>query len=423
LADFFLVHNREILLRCDDSVVRPGKKGIRRIRRSRGYVPVPVFLKDEQPAILAVGGELKNTICLTQGKHAFLSQHLGDLENPEAYKFFLEAIQHLENILEIKPEIVAYDLHPGYLSTQWALQQTDFRLIGVQHHHAHIASCMAENHLEGKVIGFALDGIGYGTDGRIWGGEVLVADYAGFERVAHLEYVPMPGGEAAIREPWRMAIGYLAHHFGEDLRKLPLPWLRELDSRKVNTLVRMVQRNINSPWTSSCGRLFDAVAALAGIRQTVHYEAQAAVELESAMRDETDEQTYPFALVAQDRGWIIGTRPLLEAIMRDLHDGVPKSAISRRFHQGLVAVLAETAQLVRGRAGLHRVCLSGGVLNNQFLSTKLEMRLAAAGFEVYTQREVPAGDGGLSLGQAMIAAAQAGGRPARLHEVKAYLLA
>jgi hydrogenase maturation protein HypF len=216
LADYFLVHNRDILLRCDDSVVRVAGGITRPMRRSRGFVPVPVFLKEDQPSVLAVGGELKNTICLTKGKHAFLSQHVGDLENVESYSFFQKAVQHLERILEIRPGIIAYDLHPDYFSTKWALQQSGAELVGVQHHHAHIASCMAENHLEGRVIGFALDGTGYGTDANIWGGEVLVARYEDFERAAHFEYVPLPGGEAAIREPWRMAVSYLARHFGGD---------------------------------------------------------------------------------------------------------------------------------------------------------------------------------------------------------------
>ncbi|MFZ0796949.1 MAG: carbamoyltransferase HypF, partial [Terriglobales bacterium] len=283
LADYFLVHNRDILLRCDDSVVRVAGGVTRQLRRSRGFVPVPVFLKDDQPSVLAVGGELKNTICLTKGKHAFLSQHVGDLENVESYRFFHEAIEHLERILEIRPEIVAYDLHPDYFSTKWALQQHGVKLVGVQHHHAHIASCMAENHLEGRVIGFALDGTGYGTDGNIWGGEALIAGYENFERAAHFEYVPLPGGSAAIREPWRMAVSYLAHYFGRDFLKLDIPFVRQLNRPKVELLLRVIEQGVNSPLTSSCGRLFDAVAALVGIRQQVNYEAQAAIELEMAM--------------------------------------------------------------------------------------------------------------------------------------------
>ncbi|MBV8051767.1 MAG: carbamoyltransferase HypF, partial [Acidobacteriaceae bacterium] len=283
LADYFLVHNRDILLRCDDSVVRVCSGIPHQLRRSRGFVPVPVFLKDPQPSVLAVGGELKNTICLTKSNHAFLSQHIGDLENAESYKFFAEAINHLERILEIRPEIIAYDLHPDYFSTKWALQQSGAKLVGVQHHHAHIASCMAENHLDGEVIGFALDGTGFGTDGHIWGGEVLIADYRSFKRTARFEYVPLPGGAAAIREPWRMAVSYLAHHFGRDFLSDDIPFVRQLDMPKANLILRMIEQKINSPLTSSCGRLFDAVAALAGIRQEVNYEAQAAIELEMAI--------------------------------------------------------------------------------------------------------------------------------------------
>jgi hydrogenase maturation protein HypF len=404
LADCFLVHNRNILLRCDDSVVRPTKEGVRQLRRSRGFVPVPVFLKDEQPAVLAVGGELKNTVCLTKGKHAFLSQHIGDLENAEGRGFFAEAICHLKNILEIEPEIVAYDLHPDYFSTRWALQQPSVRLVGVQHHHAHIASCMAENHLEGRVIGIALDGTGYGTDGKIWGGEVLTVGYDSFERCAHLEYVPLPGGAAAIREPWRMAVSYLAHHFGRKFLELPIDFVRQLDHRKVQTLLRMTDRNVNSPLTSSCGRLFDAVAALIGIRQQVNYEAQAAIELEMAVAGSSGDRSYPLALTPQGDDWIISTRSMFEALLHDLKKDVPIAEMSIGFHNGLIQIFAEVVERTRDKAGLNRVCLSGGAFNNVYLCDGLESRLASLGFEVFTQNEVPAGDGGLSLGQAMIAA-------------------
>jgi hydrogenase maturation protein HypF len=411
LADYFLVHNRDILLRCDDSVVRVVGGITRQLRRSRGFVPVPVFLKDDQPSMLAVGGELKNTICLTKGKHAFLSQHVGDLENVESYSFFHEAIRHLERILEIRPEIVAYDLHPDYFSTKWALQQGGVKLVGVQHHHAHIASCMAENHLEGRVIGFALDGTGYGTDGHIWGGEVLIAGYEDFERAAHFEYVPLPGGAAAIREPWRMAVSYLAHHFGReflelDFLKLDIPFVRQLDRAKVDLLLRMMEQGVNSPLTSSCGRLFDAVAALIGVRQQINYEAQAAIELEMAMASSEEDTAYPMKLLREDDHWIIGTRPLFEALLDDLGRNLPVAAISRRFHNGLVEGFVELATLLRKKTTLNRVCLSGGTFHNVYLSERLEARLSEAGFEVFTQKEVPSGDGGLSLGQALIAAAK-----------------
>jgi hydrogenase maturation protein HypF len=451
LADNFLVHNRNIVLRCDDSVVRllpssvasfaqPSRplrskafdredrqdaakdaKQIQQLRRSRGFVPVPVFLREEVVPVLAVGGELKNTICLTKGKHAFLSQHVGDLENAESYKFFEEAIAHLQNVLEIRPEVIAYDLHPGYFSTRWALQQK-LPLVGVQHHHAHIASCMAENHLDGKVIGFALDGTGYGGDGKVWGGEVLVADYAGFERAAHFEYIPLPGGAAAIHEPWRMAVSYLAHHFGRDFLQWKLPFMAGIKQQKLDVLLQMIDRGVNSPLTSSCGRLFDAVAAIAGVRNTVTYEAQAAIELEMAMqglnrgaRDgiagSTDlsnaNQSYPLVLTPQDSGFVIGTRPLFEALVEDILAKQPLAEISGRFHNGLIAVFLQIATELRRRTSLNRVCLSGGAFNNLYLTQNLSAALSTGGFEVFSQNEVPAGDGGLSLGQAMVACSAA----------------
>jgi len=406
LADYFLVHNRDILLRCDDSVVRVAGGVTRQLRRSRGFVPVPVFLKDDQPSVLAVGGELKNTICLAKGKHAFLSQHIGDLENVESYSFFHEAIRHLEQILEIRPEIIAYDLHPDYFSAKWALQQNGVELVGVQHHHAHIASCMAENHLDGRVIGFALDGTGYGTDGHIWGGEVLVAGYENFERAAHFEYVPLPGGAAAIREPWRMALSYLAHHFGREFLKLDIPFVRQLNRQKVEFLLRMMEQGVNSPLTSSCGRLFDAVAALIGIRQHINYEAQAAIELEMAMALSEDETGYPLELVQDGDSWIISTRPMFEALLDDLGQNLPVPAISRSFHNGLVEGFVQLATLLRKKTALHRVCLSGGTFHNIYLSQRFEARLSEAGFEAFAQKEVPSGDGGLSLGQALVTAAK-----------------
>jgi hydrogenase maturation protein HypF len=403
LGDFFLVHDRDILRRSDDSVVRSSGGHVLQLRRSRGYVPVPIFLQQELPPILAVGGELKNTICLTKGRHAFLSQHVGDLENLEAHKFFEEAIAHLEHILEIVPQVIAYDLHPDYFSTRWALAQKGVRLVGVQHHHAHIASCMAENHLDGKVIGFALDGTGYGTDGHIWGGEVLVSDYEEFHRVAHLAYVPMPGGEAAIHEPWRMALSYLLRHFGEKLFDLPVPFVRQLDRRRAELLLRMIERGVNSPLTSSCGRLFDAVAALVGIRQTVTYEAQAAIELEMAIDSHGDDTGYPLAVVSDKSGWTMDAGPLFEAIAGDLKRGIPTGTISRKFHEGLADVFAQLACLVRERTGHSRVCLSGGSFQNMHLLQALQVRLQRHGFEVFTHSEVPPGDGGLSLGQALVA--------------------
>jgi hydrogenase maturation protein HypF len=403
VADGFLVHEREILVRCDDSVVRVAGGQTRQLRRSRGYVPVPLLLPVETPPVLAVGGELKNTICLTRGRLAFLSQHVGDLENAEAYGFFEETIAHLQRMLGIAPEVIAHDLHPDYLSTQWASAQTERKRVGVQHHHAHVAACMAENRLEGRVIGFALDGTGYGTDGRIWGGEVLVADYASFERLAHLAYVPMPGGAAAIREPWRMAVSYLVEHFGRDFLDLALDFVDSLDRQRTDVLLRMLERGVNAPLTSSCGRLFDAVSALVGIRQEVNYEAQAAIELEMAIGEYETDQAYPLDLAPDGEGWQIRTGPLFQALVGDLQRGVPVGAISARFHRGLVVTFGQLARRVRERTGLTRVCLSGGSFQNLQLFEGLKAELEAIGFEVFAHAEVPAGDGGLSLGQAMVA--------------------
>ncbi len=407
LADYLLVHNRDVLLRCDDSVVRIAGNQVRRLRRSRGFVPVPVFLKEEVPSILAVGGELKNTICVTKGKEAFLSQHIGDLENLESYRFFEEAIEHLQRILEVKPQILAYDLHPDYFSTRWALAQHGFRTVGVQHHHAHIASVMAENQLDGHVIGFALDGTGYGTDGAIWGGEVLIADYLDFRRAAHFAYVPLPGGAAAIHEPWRMAVAYLAQHFGRQFLDWRLQMLEHIERRHVELVLRMMECGVNSPLTSSCGRLFDAVAALVGIRSEVNYEAQAAIELEMAITDPQRQEGAYSLEVLQDRDpWIISTRPLIDELLRDLRAEAPVSAISQRFHNGLAEGFANIACGLRRTHQLNRVCLSGGTFQNLYLFERLTRRLHEEGFEVLTHSEVPAGDGGLSLGQALVAAAR-----------------
>ena len=408
IADAFLVHNREILLRCDDSVVKPIAGCVRQFRSSRGFVPEPLELHKEVPPILAVGGELKNTICLTRGREAFLSQHIGDLENSEGLDFFHEAVEHLQRILEIRPEIIAYDLHIGYLSTQWALAQSGVRLEGVQHHHAHIASCMAENGIDGKVIGLALDGTGYGSDGAVWGGEALVTGYDGFERAGHFGYVPLPGGAAAIREPWRMGVSYLAHTFGADFLGLGIPFTNKLDRQKTETLLQMMKRRVNSPLTSSCGRLFDGVAAVIGLRETVEYEAQAAMELESAaLAAPKDAGAYPFSLTRKGNAWQIGVRPLFEAIAEDLRKHIRVETISLRFHQGLVEILSRLAERLREDFSLQRICLSGGTFQNQILLTNLLQNLEANGFQVFTHTQVPAGDGGLSLGQALVASSMA----------------
>ncbi len=422
IADAFLVHNRDIVWRCDDSVVRAVGGRVRQLRRSRGFVPVPVLLHKSVPPILAVGGELKNTICAAKGREAFLSPHIGDLENAASAQFFDDVIEHLARVLDIEPAAIAYDLHPRYFSTQWALDHKGVKLIGVQHHHAHIASCMAENRLDGRVIGFALDGTGYGADGNIWGGEVLLAGYEGFTRAAHFDYVPMPGGEQAIRQPWRMAVSYLARHYGRAFLTMDLPFVHSLDRHATELLLQMMERHFNAPATSSCGRLFDAVAALTGIRQKATYEGQAAIELEAALdilHDPGSARAYPLELRRQagrsavEEGgatkppgapWLIDTRPLFAAILADLRKQTPVSSIAARFHCGLVETFVRLAQLLRDESGLDRVCLSGGCFHNAFLLTTLTRRLELSGFRVFSQSAVPSGDGGLSLGQVMVAA-------------------
>ncbi len=403
IADAFLVHDRDILRRCDDSVVRVVGRESQQLRRSRGFVPVPVQLEHEIEPILAVGGELKNTICVTRGSEAFLSQHVGDLENLESYGFFEETVKGMRQILEMQPKIIAHDLHPDYFSTRWALDQNDAEHVPVQHHHAHIAACMAENHLAGQVIGIALDGTGYGADGAVWGGEILVAGYEGFERAGYFDYVPMPGGAAAIHEPWRMAVSHLSKHY-PDVEKLNLKFVEEVDPRKRSVVLQMIRHAVHSPRTSSCGRLFDAVAAMTGLRSTVTYEAQAAIELEMAAHESSDLGAYPFDLMHENAMWKIGTKSLLQWLVDDIRKHCSIGDMSRRFHNGLAAVLVEVAQKVRKRTTLNRVCLSGGCFQNVLLLELLLAALREQEFEVYYHTEVPAGDGGISLGQAVIAA-------------------
>jgi hydrogenase maturation protein HypF len=391
IADFLLLHNREILLRCDDSLIRSvgGRTSV--LRRSRGFVPVPITLEDVVSPVLAVGGELKNAVCITKGKDAFLGQHVGDLENLAAYNFFQESISHLEGILQWKPSVIAHDLHPGYLSTQWALQQKEVDTVAVQHHHAHIASCMAENHLSGPVIGVVLDGTGYGTDGQVWGGEVMVADFLGFQRAAHLEYVPMPGGAQAIREPWRMTVAHLLHA-GEDCFERGLPFLNTVPANHIEVVRRMAEQRIQSPLTSSCGRLFDAVAALVSLRKKANFEAQAAMELEACCQDGADYGEYSFS-IREGECLEIGAGLVFDQIVGDLSRGVSKETISTRFHVGLISTLSRLVHRISLEAGIQDVCFSGGCFLNARLTLGLDRLLKTNGLKVYKQSQVPCGDG------------------------------
>jgi hydrogenase maturation protein HypF len=405
IADYLLLHDRRIHMRTDDSVARvqQGREIIS--RRSRGYAPAPLktsFKFERQ--VLACGAELKNTFCLARDHYAFVSHHIGDLENLETLSSFEQGIEHFKRLFHLQPEVVAYDLHPEYLSTKYALALDNFQTkVGVQHHHAHIASCMADNRIEGEVIGVAMDGLGFGMDGRLWGGEFFVSDLREAERIAHLAYIPMPGGAKAIREPWRMAAVYLHRAFGDDFLNLNLPFVRRMDQKSWKTLRRMAATGTNSPETSSMGRLFDAVSSLLGLRNVVNYEGQAAIELE-AMADRGAVQGYEFEIDAD--GNAIKAERVIRRAAEDLLDGLSPAKVSARFHQGVAQLIAAIARRARDERRLGRVVLSGGVFQNMFLLERTCRMLLDNGFEVFTHHRVPTNDGGISLGQAAVANAR-----------------
>jgi hydrogenase maturation protein HypF len=411
IADFFLSHNRPIHLRCEDSVTRFVGSEELPLRRSRGLAPQPLRLSLDCPRpILALGGHLKVTFGLGRGRQAILSHHIGDLHHYEAYQAYCQAIDHYERLFGVESGLIVHDLHPEYASTRYALervQKTGIPNLAVQHHHAHLASCMAENGLDESVIGVIFDGTGFGTDGAIWGGEFLVGDYWTFRRAAHLRFVPMPGGEQAIREPWRMAVAHLL----DSGQKLDLLADR-VGARAVSTAERMIERRFNAPLTSSVGRLFDAVAALAGIRMSVSYEGQAAVELEWRASQVEPDGCYPFYLEEHDgdtgRALQVDTRPLIAAVARDVHNKLCLECVARRFHSTLVEILVRVCRCIRKRSGLDGVVLSGGVFMNALLLAEAVEQLRVDGFRVYRHRQVPPNDGGLCLGQLAIAAATAG---------------
>ncbi|MBW1698874.1 MAG: carbamoyltransferase HypF [Deltaproteobacteria bacterium] len=404
IADYILLHNRDIRVRADDSIVRRIGGQTRLIRRSRGYVPTPIFLTRSFPQILACGAETANTICLTKGKNAFVSQHIGDLENLESLIFFEKTIEHFKRLFDIWPEVVTYDLHPDYLSSRYARQLKSVRLIGVQHHHAHIASCMTENGIEGPVIGLAFDGTGYGTDGRIWGGEVLLTRPDRFRRLAHLEYVPMPGGAAAVKEPWRMAVSYLLHAYGDDLWKLNLPIFTAIDKNKIRTVLDMIKRGVNCPQTSSLGRLFDGVSTILGIRYRSSYEGQAAVELEMAM-DAVAKGPFAHSFVKENGLYRIPVKPIIRGVADDFMSGQGAGNISYRFHMTLIHLFSDLCETLRQETGINQVVLSGGVFQNAVMLEGLENSLNNRGFRVFSHTKVPCNDGGISLGQAAVAEA------------------
>jgi hydrogenase maturation protein HypF len=408
VADWFLLHNREIAMRVDDSVARTFEGRERVLRRSRGYVPHAIDLGRSVSELVAFGGELKNTFCLTKGRHAILSQHIGDLQNFETEEFFQETLARMKGLFRVEPRAVAHDLHPGYRSTRMALASGIERRFAVQHHHAHIASCMAENHLGGEVIGVAFDGTGYGSDGRIWGGEFLVASLSQFTRRAHLRYVPLPGGDAAVRQPWRMALSYLRDAVGP--RSLPpLACFESVPPRQFELVDAMLAKRIQTVETSSAGRLFDAVAALLGLASEVTFEAQAAIALETAAAPQTS-GSYPFDLQAGGASgeassdiMIVDLRATIVSIVEAINAGRPVAEIAARFHNTLSAAIAEVCSRIRTSDGLRRVCLSGGTFQNLYLLQRTAEELRRRDFEVFLHATVPANDGGISLGQAVIA--------------------
>jgi hydrogenase maturation protein HypF len=432
LADAFLLHNRDIHMRCDDSVVRvdhrpltidqqpvdvvhrpssalapgtdsprvqvSGRAGVVYFRRSRGYAPYSIELPSDIKPTLAVGGELKNTFCLARGRHAFISHYIGDMENAETFEAFEKGIEHLSHIFHVQPEIIAYDLHPNYHSTQYARRLSTSQ-VGVQHHHAHIVSCMVDNGLDDRrLIGLAFDGTGYGADGAIWGGEVLLASFADFERFAHLEYLPLPGGDSAIRAPWRVAAAY-AHALHIDVDDLP--FLQHVDHESLHALRQQINKYINTAHTSSMGRLFDAVASLIGLRNQVTYEAQAAMELEVLAKPFVlAAQPYPYAI---DDQRTIQLKDLLSTIVQDVRARKSIEIIAARFHRTIATIAIDICKQARQLTGLNEVALSGGVWQNEILLNLVRDGLKRDEFVVYSHRQVPTNDGGLSLGQAVIA--------------------
>ncbi|MBI4495763.1 MAG: carbamoyltransferase HypF [Deltaproteobacteria bacterium] len=401
IADAFLLHDRDIYVSYDDSVTAVVAGGARVLRRARGYAPFPIRLPWDAKRVLALGAEMKNTFCLTRDRYAFVSQHLGDLESLETLNHFQRTLNIYRRLFRLEPEIVAHDLHPEYLATKLARQLPGPK-VGVQHHFAHLASCLAENGKEGPVIGITFDGLGYGLDGKLWGGEFLLGDLWSFSRQAHLEYVPLPGGAAAIRHPWRMALAYLYSFLGEEglMSGLFLPGGTGQESLRL--LQQQMDRKINSPLTSSCGRLFDGVSALLGLCPSVSYEGQAAIALEMAA-DPEEGGRYDFFLEEEDGLDVVRLKPLLQGLLGDIAAGVGGPKISGRFHNTLVEIGRAVCGRIAGKGGPRKAALTGGVFQNRLLTERMKAALERDGFEVLLHRLVPCNDDGLSLGQAIVA--------------------
>ena len=401
LADAFLLHNRQIHIRSDDSVIKVNQGSPLFLRRARGYAPFPVELPFEVKPALALGTELKNTFCLTRDRYAFLSHHIGDMGNAETHKSFEQGIHHLTHIFRVEPEIVAYDLQPNDFTTQFA-DRWNVQQLAVQHHHAHIVACMVDNGLDDRrLIGLAFDGTGYGTDDMIWGGEVLLASFADFERFAHLEYLPLPSRDSAIPAPWRIAAAH-AHTLGLDADDLP--FLQNVDKHALHLLRRQMDRELDLPLTSSMGLFFDAVASLVGVRNEVTYEVQAALELEVLSKPFLPRaRSYPYVLDETGPRTVVRVQEIFLSLVEDVRAGVPIGRIGANVHKTVAEIAIELCQRARQSTGLREVALSGGVWQNQILLDLVRQGLLGDGFTVYFHNQVPTNDGGLSLGQAVIA--------------------
>jgi hydrogenase maturation protein HypF len=401
IADVFLVHDRPIHIRTDDSVVRVFGGREMPIRRSRGYAPQPLTLPfAARRPLLACGAGLKNTFCVVRQCHAFLSHHIGDLANYQSLRAFSEGIEHFCRLFEVHPRLVVHDLHPEYLSTRYAADLDGVELLGVQHHHAHIAACLADNSEQGPAIGVAFDGLGYGADATLWGGEFLIADLGGFTRAGFFEPVPMPGGEAAIKQPWRMALAYV-EAIGCEPEGLAV---YQRNRRHWNAVAAALHSRVNSPRTSSAGRLFDAVASIAGVGDLVNYEGQAAVEFEQ-IADGSERGAYRAAFTESEAIRISGA-DLVRAAIDDLRGATPREIVAARFHNGLARLVADVCETIRRKHGIATVALSGGVFQNGLLLARTCERLERLRFRVLTHHRVPANDGGIAFGQAAIGAAR-----------------
>ncbi len=403
IADAFLVHDREIVARYDDSVARVWRSGPVVIRRARSFAPSPIELPVEVRPTLGAGAMLNGTFCLASGTRAFLSQHIGDLDTEEAMRAYADALDRYRCVFALEPEVVAHDLHPDFATTRFA-EETGLPRVAVQHHHAHVAAVMAEHRLGGPVIGVAFDGFGLGDDGTIWGGEFLACDWGRAERLGHLRAVRQPGGDAAVRQPWRMALAHAADAgcLAEARSLMPE---RGDDSAVV---LGQIRSGLASPLTSSMGRLFDAVSALARVCREATYEGQPAMLLEQAAEPE-DANAYPVRLDLLDGRLIVDSRPIVAGVVRDLLEGVPAGRVSARFHHSVAEAIELVCARIRSSTGLDRVCLGGGVFQNALLVDETVGRLEALGFSVFVPRQVPAGDGGIALGQVLVAHARMGG--------------